>query len=117
MRSSPKVPKHRRQRKILAEARGYRGRRSKLYRSAKQQVAKSLHHAFVSRKLRKRDFRKLWIARISAAVRQHEMSYSRFINGLMKAEVKLNRKQLSEIAIHHPAAFKELLELARKHAA
>lgn len=117
MRSSPKVPKHRRQRKILLQARGYRGRRSKLYRSAKQQVAKSLNHAFVSRKLRKRDFRKLWIARLSAAARQHGMNYSRFINGLLKAGVKINRKQLSELAIHHEAAFKEVLEVARKHAA
>ncbi|MDE0837775.1 MAG: large subunit ribosomal protein L20 [Candidatus Promineifilaceae bacterium] len=102
-----------RRKRILKQARGFRGSRSKLIRQATEAVDRSMRLATIHRKHKKRDFRSLWIARISAAVRQHDMSYSRFIEGLTKGNIKLNRKMLSEIAIHDPDGFALIVEQAR----
>lgn len=99
--------------KILKLAKGYYGAKSKLFRPANQAVMKSLNYAYIGRKLRKRDFRKLWIARINAATRINGMSYSRFINGLKKANIDVNRKMLSEMAIHDAEGFAKLVEIAK----
>ena len=106
---------HRRQRRkrILKLAKGYRGTKSKLYRSAKLAVEKSLVYAYRDRRAKKRDFRRLWIIRIGAAARACNMSYSTFISGLGKAGVGLDRKQLAEIAVRDEAAFRELAAVAR----
>ena len=103
-----------RHKKILQLAKGYRGAKSKLYRIANQAVMKSLSYAYVGRKLKKRDFRSLWITRISAACKMNDINYSRFMNGLKKANIEINRKMLSEIAINDPAAFTQLVETAKK---
>lgn len=108
------VTTHRRHKKILRQAKGYYGNRSKIYRVANQAVMRSLQYAYAHRKLRKRDFRKLWIARINAACRLNDMSYSRFINGLNKAGVEINRKVLSDLAITDAKAFADLVEVAKK---
>ena len=108
------VNTHRRHKKILRQAKGYYGNRSKIYRVANQDVMRSLQYAYAHRKLRKRDFRKLWIARINAACRMNNMSYSRFINGLNKAGVEINRKVLADLAITDPKAFSDLVEVAKK---
>lgn len=100
--------------KILKLAKGFRGSRSKLYRPANEFVMKALAHAYKGRKLKKRDFRKLWIARINAGTRMHGLSYSKFMNGLKKSEITINRKMLSEMAIHDPAGFAQLVEVAKK---
>lgn len=100
-------------RKILKSAKGYFGAKSKLFRPANQAVMKSLQYAYVGRKLRKRDFRKLWITRINAAARLNGMSYSTFINGLKKANIEVNRKMLSEMAIHDAQGFAKLVEVAK----
>ena len=102
-----------RHKKILKLAKGYRGAKSKLFRTANQAVMKSLVYSYIGRKQKKRDFRKLWIARINAAARMNDISYSRFMNGLKKADVTLNRKMLAEIAIADPAAFTALVEKAK----
>ncbi len=102
-----------RHKKILKLAKGYRGAKSKLYRVANQAVMKSLSYAYVGRKLKKRDFRSLWITRISAACKMNDINYSRFMNGLKKANIEINRKMLSEIAISDPAAFTQLVETAK----
>jgi large subunit ribosomal protein L20 len=107
------VTTRRRHKKILKLAKGYRGAKSKLFRTANQAVMKSLMYAYVGRKHKKRDFRKLWIARINAATRMNDMSYSRFMNGLKKADIQINRKMLSEIAISDPSAFVTLVEKAK----
>ncbi|HCO18598.1 MULTISPECIES: 50S ribosomal protein L20 [Gudongella] len=99
--------------KILKQAKGYFGAKSKLFRPANQAVMKSLNYAYIGRKQRKRDFRKLWIARINAAARLNGMSYSRFINGLKKANIEVNRKMLSEMAIHDSEGFAKLVEIAK----
>ena len=91
--------------KILALARGYRGTKSKLYRSAKESVERALKFAYTGRKLKKRDFRKLWIVRINAACRINEMKYSQFIHGLNLAGIELDRKVLADMAVKQPAAF------------
>jgi large subunit ribosomal protein L20 len=104
-----------RRNKILKQAKGYWGRRSKLHKTAKDAVAKSLQYAYRDRRARKRDFRRLWITRLSAACRAEGISYSRFINGLNNAEIKVNRKALSNMAIEDPSAFKELVETAKKN--
>ncbi len=106
---------HRRQRrkKILKLAKGYRGTKSKLYRSAKLAVEKSLCYAYRDRRAKKRDFRRLWIIRIGAAARASNMSYSTFIYGLGKARVGLDRKQLAELAVRDAAAFRELAAVAQ----
>ena len=107
------VTAHRRHKKILRQAKGYYGNRSKIYRVANQAVMRSLQYAYAHRKLRKRDFRKLWIARINAACRMNNMSYSRFINGLNKAGVEINRKVLADLAITDAKAFSDLVEVAK----
>ena len=100
--------------KILKLAKGFRGSRSKLYRPANEFVMKALAHAYKGRKLKKRDFRKLWIARINAGTRMHGLSYSKFMNGLKKSNITINRKMLSEMAIHDPAGFAQIVEIAKK---
>lgn len=101
--------------KILKLAKGYRGAKSKLFRPANEAVMRSLRFAYIGRKLRKRDFRKLWITRINAAARLNGMSYSRFINGLKKANIEINRKMLAEMAIHDAEGFKKLVDTAKEH--
>ena len=103
-----------RHKKILKLAKGYRGGKSKLFRIANQAVMKSLSYAYVGRKLKKREFRSLWITRISAACKMNDINYSRFMNGLKKANIEINRKMLSEIAISDPQAFAQLVETAKK---
>jgi len=103
-----------RRRRRLERAKGFRGSRSKLFRIATEAVDRALKLATAHRKLKKRDFRRLWIARINAAVRPEGLSYSKFIAGLLKANVAVNRKMLSEIAIQDPAGFKTLVEIAKK---
>lgn len=100
-------------RKIMKLAKGYFGAKSKLYRVARQAVMKSLSYAYVGRKRKKRDFRKLWIARINAACRLNGMSYSTFMHGLKLADVNLNRKVLADIAVNDAAAFTALTETAK----
>ena len=102
-----------RRNKVLRLAKGYYGSKSKLFKTAKQAVMKSGQYAYIGRKQKKRDFRRLWITRISAAAKMNGMNYSTFINGLKKAGVTLNRKMLSEIAISDPAAFTALAEQAK----
>jgi len=100
--------------KILGRAKGYWGKRSKLFRTAKDQVMKSLTYAYRDRHNKKRDFRRLWIARISAACRAEGMTYSRFINGLLRANIQINRKTLSNLAIEDAGAFKALVEKSKQ---
>ena len=102
-----------RRKKVLKQAKGYFGSKHRLYKTAKEQVMHSLSYAYRDRKQKKRDFRKLWITRINAACRNNDISYSRFINGLAKAEVNINRKMLSEIAIANPEYFTELVKVAK----
>ena len=108
------VNAHKKRRKALKLAKGYFGAKSKQYRAASEQVRRSLRYAYIGRKLRTRDFRKLWIARINAGVRAYDMSYSRFIHGLKVAGVEINRKVLSDLAISDPAAFKQLVDVAKE---
>jgi len=103
-----------RHKNILKQAKGYFGAKSKLFRTANQAVMKSLNYAYIGRKQRKRDFRKLWITRINAAARLNGMSYSKFISGLKKANININRKMLSEMAINDPAGFTKLVEIAKE---
>ncbi|HWJ03305.1 MAG TPA: 50S ribosomal protein L20 [Verrucomicrobiae bacterium] len=107
------MTKHRRHKKILKLAKGYRGAKSKLFRPANEQVLKSLAYAYAHRKDKKGDFRKLWIARINAAARMNGLSYSRMINGLKKAGVAVNRKMLADLAVNDAAAFTKLAEMAK----
>ena len=102
-----------RHKKVLKEAKGYFGSKHRLYKTAKEQLMHSGQYAFRDRKQKKRDFRKLWITRINAACRQNDISYSRFIEGLTKAGVEINRKMLSEIAINDSKAFVELVKVAK----
>lgn len=101
-----------RRKKILKLAKGFRGSHSRLFRTANQQVMKALRNAYRDRRKRKRDFRRLWIARINAAARLHGMSYSQLIGNLKKADVQLNRKMLAQIAVLDPAGFGKILEVA-----
>ena len=103
-----------RRNKVLKLAKSYWGSKSTHFKMAKQAVKKSAVYAYVGRKLKKRDFRRLWIARISAAVKPSGLNYSRFMNGLKKAGIEMNRKSLSELAIHDSAAFAALVETAKK---
>jgi large subunit ribosomal protein L20 len=107
------VARLKRKRKILAQAKGYFGRRKNLYKTAKEAVERAWRYSYRDRKNRKRDFRRLWIVRINAAARQHDMSYSRFMNGLKLAGVDLNRKVLADLAITDPTAFERLAETAK----
>ncbi len=99
----------RKHKKVLKAAKGYVGSKSKLFRSARQAVMKAWRYAYKHRKEKKREFRSLWITRINAACREHGISYSRFMNALNKANIKLNRKALAEIAVSDKDAFKQLL--------
>ena len=103
-----------RRNKVLKAAKGYYGSKSKLFKTAKQAVMKSGQYAYIGRKQKKRDFRRIWITRISAACKLNDMNYSTFMNGLKKAGITLNRKMLSEIAIADPAAFTELTNKAKE---
>jgi|SRR5690606_341505 large subunit ribosomal protein L20 len=100
--------------KLLTLAKGYYANKSKLYRFAKEAVDRALQHAFVGRRRKKRDFRRLWIVRINAAARTHGISYSQFVNGLRKAGITINRKMLADLAVTEPAAFAVLAERARE---
>ena len=102
-----------RHKKVLKQAKGYFGSKHRLYKTAKEQLMHSGQYAFRDRKQKKRDFRKLWIARINAACRNNDISYSRFIEGLNKAGVEINRKMLSELAINDPKAFTEVVKIAK----
>src|SRR6056297_1493034 len=105
----------RRRKKVLKSAKGFIGSRSTLFRPAKQAVIKSLQYAYRDRRQKKRNFRKLWITRINAATRQNGLSYSRFINGLKVADIQVNRKMLSEMAIHNPDDFAKLVDVAKEN--
>ena len=105
---------HKRHKKVLKMAKGFYGSKHSTYRAAKPATMRALRSAYVGRKNKKRDFRKLWIARINAAARMNDMSYSKLIGGLKKAGVDINRKMLSEMAISDPAAFAALCETAKK---
>ena len=107
------VTAHARHKKVLEKAKGYRGARSKVFRVAKQAVTKAGQYAYRDRRQRKRQFRALWIARINAGARENGMSYSVFMNGLKKASVEIDRKVLSDIAVHDKPAFTALVEKAR----
>ena len=102
-----------RHKKILSRAKGYRGARNSVYRVAKQAVMKAGQYAYRDRRQRKRQFRSLWIIRINAAARRHDLSYSRFMNGLSKACIEVDRKMLAELAIHDDQAFSDLAEKAK----
>lgn len=106
--------RRRRVKKVLKLAKGYFGRKSKIFRPANQQVMKSLYYAYVHRRQKKRNFRKLWITRINAAARMNGISYSRFISGLKKAGIEVNRKMLAELAVNDEKAFKELVDIAKQ---
>ncbi|MDX1622744.1 MAG: 50S ribosomal protein L20 [Gemmatimonadota bacterium] len=109
-----KNPKRKeRRKKILRQAKGYRGGRGTLYIPAREAVEKGLQHAYRDRRRKKREFRKLWITRINAAARENGLSYSRFIHGLKEAEVEINRKMLAELAVNDPDGFAELVETAK----
>ncbi len=105
---------HKKRRKILKLAKGYFGAKSKQYRSAKQAVMKSMQYAYVGRKNKKREMRRLWIVRINAEARQNGISYSQFMNGLRQTGIDLNRKILADIAVNDKAAFKKLADTAKK---
>jgi len=102
----------RRRNKVLKLAKGFRGGRSKLFRTAADSVDKSLNYAYRDRRQRKRDFRRLWIARINAAARMNDLSYSKFVSGLKKANVTMDRKVLAELALSDPAGFSKIAALA-----
>ena len=108
-RSVNAVASRRRRKKILKAARGYFGARSKVYTVAKNAVDKAMQYSYIGRKLKKRAFKRLWIARINAAARQEGMSYSTFMHGLSKADIKLNRKVLADLAMNHSESFKTLV--------
>ncbi len=105
--------RHDRRKKILKSAKGYWGRRKSNFRTAKDAIAKAGNYAYRDRRAKKREFRRLWIARISAACRDRGVTYSRFINGLTKAQVEINRKALSNLAIEDPKAFDAIVEKAK----
>jgi large subunit ribosomal protein L20 len=109
------VARAKRKKKIMRAAKGARGGRSKLYKSAKETVERGLRFAYRDRRRRKRDFRRLWIVRINAAAHTHDLSYSHFMSGLRKAGVEINRKLLADLAVRDPAAFGELAEVAKKN--
>ncbi len=114
MRIKRAVNAVKKRKKILKQAKGYYGAKSKLYRTAREQVMKSGQYSYIGRKQKKRDFRALWITRINAACRQNDISYSRFVAGLKKANVSLNRKVLADMAVREPQAFSQLVEIAKK---
>src|SRR5580765_7158687 len=107
------VPSRARRKKVLEQAKGFRGRRKNNITTANAAVDRSLQHNYIGRKLKKRNFRALWIQRINAAVREHGLTYSRFMSGLAKAGIEIDRKVLSELAITEPAAFAALADKAK----
>jgi large subunit ribosomal protein L20 len=109
------VAAHDKHKKVLKQAKGFYGRRKNTIRTAKAAVDKSLQYAYRDRKNRKRTFRALWIQRINAAVREHGLTYSRFVDGLAKAGIEVDRKVLSDLAIREPEAFKALVDAAKAH--
>lgn len=111
-RSQNKVASHRRRKKVLEQAKGYWGSRSKVLTVAKHHVEKALSHAYRHRRTKKREYRQLWIARINAAARMHNLTYSRLIAGLSKKDVDINRKVLADLAVNHPQAFAEVVKFA-----
>ena len=108
------VNAHKKRRKVLKLAKGYWGAKSKQYRTASEQVRRSLRYAYEGRKMRKRDFRRLWIIRINAAARLNGMSYSTFINGLKKKNIEVNRKMLADLAVNDADAFAQLVKIAKE---
>ncbi len=113
MRVKRGLASHRRHKKYLALAKGFRGGRSRLYRTAREAVERSLQYAFIGRKHRKREFRKLWILRINAGVREHGLSYSRFIHGMQKAGIELNRKVLADMAVRSKDDFAKVVDVVK----
>ncbi len=109
-RASSSIPRHRRHRKIVKQARGYYGARSRNFRTAKDAVIKALRYSYRDRRQRKRQFRRLWIARINAAARQHGMSYSQFMHSLRERNIELNRKVLADMAVRDPEGFEALVK-------
>lgn len=114
MRSKSSVPSHRRRRKVLKQARGFRGSRGKLIRQAYGAVDRSMAQAYTGRKQKKRQYRRLWTVRINAACRQLDFNYSRFVDGLKKAGVEVNRKCLADLAVNDQEAFRQLVEKAKQ---
>ena len=108
------VNAHKRHKKILKQAKGFYGLKSKVFKAANPAVMRSLRSAYVGRKLKKRQYRQMWIARINAGARMNGISYSQLMNGLKKSNIEINRKMLSEMAIHDPAAFATLCDTAKK---
>ncbi|WP_305768408.1 50S ribosomal protein L20 [Candidatus Epulonipiscium viviparus] len=109
------VATKKRRNRVLKLAKGYRGAKSKQFRTAKQAVMKSLNYSYIGRKQRKREFRKLWIVRINAAARINGLSYSKFMNGLKNADININRKMLADLAINDPSAFSSLVETSKSN--
>ncbi len=109
-RATSSIPRHRRHRKIIKQAKGYYGARSRNYRTAKDAVNRALLYAYRDRRQRKRQFRRFWIARINAAIRQHGMSYSQFMHALREQKLELNRKVLADMAIRDPESFEALVK-------
>ncbi len=107
------VVRLKRKKKVMEAAKGYRGGRSKLWKAAKESVERGWAYAYRDRKQKKRQFRRLWITRINAAAREHDLSYNRLMSGLKKAGVEINRKVLADLAVRDPAAFSKLTELAK----
>lgn len=114
MRVKGSTPTRNRRKKVLKLAKGYFGSKHLLYRTAHEQVMRSLRYAYIGRRQTKREMRKLWIVRINAATRQYDLSYSQFMHGLKLAEINVNRKMLSEIAIHDEKGFEALVDAAKK---
>lgn len=112
-RSTRSVARNRRKKKVLRSAKGYFGGRKNLYKTAKDAVEKGWEHAYRDRRVKKRNFRRLWITRINAAARQNDLSYSRFMNGLKRAGVELDRKALADLAVRSPDAFASLANRAK----
>ena len=112
-RTTGAVPRNHRKKKIFKAAKGYFGGRKNLYRTAKDAVEKGWEHAYRDRKVKKRNFRQLWIARINAATREHGLNYGRFINGLNLAGIELDRKVMADLAVREPEAFKDLVGQAQ----
>ncbi|HDG67889.1 MAG TPA: 50S ribosomal protein L20 [candidate division Zixibacteria bacterium] len=116
MRVIPKVPAHRKRRKYVKAAKGFFGGRHRLYRTAREVVERAWQFQYEHRRLRKRDFRRLWIVRINAAARQNGTTYSRLMNALKKANIQINRKMLATLAVEDPAAFSKIVKTALENA-
>ncbi len=109
-RANSSVPRHRRHRKLIKQAKGYFGTRKSNFRTAKDAVQRGWQYAYRDRRQKKRNFRRLWIIRINAAVRQHDMSYSKFISALKAKNIELNRKTLAHLAVHDPEGFTQIVK-------